>query len=161
MKTFIIILSIICASSCSFAKNKVVKEHILNCWEFKDKMIPISVSNHIPKDLLYNSQKNKIYPTIVLYSHNKSDCIRLTVSFIPFDLFSNRDNNLIGYCIINGYKFLLYAYQLIPNSVLNKVKYQSIFIKEYDYCPYIYDGPEFYFKICNKSIEYIGSGFFE
>lgn len=34
-------------------------------------------------------------------------------------------------------------------------------IKEYEYFPYIYDGPEFYFKIRNNSIKYIGAEFYK
>lgn len=161
MKRFIIAFFLFYLTICTYANEKLVKIHKLSCLEFIDNKIPASISEHIPQTLISQSDKNNVYPTIWLSSSNNSNYVRLTVSFTPYDLFSNHNNSLIGYCIINGYKYLLNIYKLNQNLFFRKTQYPSFVIKEYDILPYIYDGPEFYFKISHNSIKYIGSGFYE
>ena len=158
---FIITFILFCLTICSYANEKLVKIHNLSCLEFIDKKIPSSISEHIPQTLISKSDKNNVYPTIWVSSNNNSDCVRLTVSFTPYDLFSNHNNSLIGYCIINGYKYLIYISKLNQNLFFHKTEYPNLVIKEYSILPYVYDGPEFYFKTSHNSIKYIGSGFYE
>lgn len=155
---YIIVLSIFCLAISSDAEEKLVKENKLRCLEFINNKIPMAILSHIPQKLISQSKENKLYPTISLTSNNKTKEVRLTVSFTPYDLFSN--NGLIGYSIIGEYKYLIYAYQVNPNHYFKKTNSPLFVIKEYEYFPYIYDGPEFYFKISNNSIKYIGSGFY-
>lgn len=158
---FIITFILFCLTICSYANEKLVKIHNLSCLEFIDKKIPSSISEHITQTLISKSDKNNVYPTIWVSSNNKSDRVRLTVSFTPYDLFSNHNNCLIGYCIITGYKYLIYISELNQNLFFHKTGYPKLVIKEYSILPCVYDGPEFYFKISHNSIKYIGSGFYE
>lgn len=154
---YIIVLSIFCLAINSDAEEKLVKIHKLRCLEFINNRIPMAILSHIPQELI--SQSGKKYPTISLTLNNKTKDVRLTVSFTPYDLFSN--SGLIGYCKIGEYKYLVYAYQVNPNLYFNKTNLPRFVIKEYEYFPYIYDGPEFYFKIRNNSIKYIGAEFYK